>query len=68
MQTTRRNQIVGKIVYDHVEDGEVMIYELKPEDRRALNIYTSNKNREECLKYSIVDTHYGSHDGESDEN
>ena len=64
IQTTKRYRIVGKIVYDLVEDGEVMIYELKPEDRRALNIYTSNKNREENLKYSIVDTHYG----DSDEN
>ena len=68
IQTIKRYRITGKIVYDLVEDGEVMIYELKPEDRHALNIYTSNKDREECLKYSLVDTHYGAHDGESDEN
>ena len=54
MHANKRYLEIGKIVNDLLDDGAIMIDALKQEDKRALHIYTKNKDREKCEKYSLV--------------
>ena len=67
MHANKRYLEVGKIVYDLLDDDTITIDALKREDKRALDIYTKNKDREECEKYSIVHTQYGDGEWNSDD-
>ena len=67
MHTNRRYLAIGKVVYYLLDVGKITICGLKREHKRALDIYTKNKDREECEKYSIVHTQYGDGEWNSDD-